>query len=113
MKHSAIATTLEKYLWYISACRLIDHGIITGIPIINERKLGMIGVPAALNLNKDQDSDKLLKNSKKIPEITECYYITELFYIVHQNYCKRSRAHATKYSMKKSIQYLELPRQIR
>lgn len=61
--------------------RLIAQGIITGIkPIINEKKVGYDwGSYTGITLNKDQDSNRIIEELKKIPEITECYYISGLY----------------------------------
>ena len=61
--------------------RLTEQGILTGIkPVINETKVGYDwGSFTGLTLNKDQDSDRIIEELKKIPEITECYYITGSF----------------------------------
>lgn len=83
MAYSAIATTLKisNTMVHQRINRLIDHGIITGIkPIINEKKIGYDwGSFTGITLNKDQDSDRIIEELKKIPEITECYYITGSF----------------------------------
>jgi Lrp/AsnC family transcriptional regulator for asnA, asnC and gidA len=61
--------------------RLIAHGILMGIkPIINEKKVGYDwGSYTGITLNKDQDSNRIIEELKKIPEITECYYISGLY----------------------------------
>jgi Lrp/AsnC family transcriptional regulator, regulator for asnA, asnC and gidA len=58
--------------------KLIEQGIITRIqPIINEKKVGYDwGAFTGITLSKDHDSDRVIEALKKIPEITECYYIT-------------------------------------
>ena len=58
--------------------KLTEHGILTGIkPVINEKKIGYDwGAFTGISLKKDQDSSRIIEELKKIPEITECYYIT-------------------------------------
>lgn len=58
--------------------KLTELGILAGIqPIINEKKVGYDwGAFTGITLNKDHDSDRVIEELKKIPEITECYYIT-------------------------------------
>ena len=58
--------------------KLTEQGILAGIqPIINEKKVGYDwGAFTGITLNKDHDSDRVIEELKKIPEITECYYIT-------------------------------------
>jgi Lrp/AsnC family transcriptional regulator for asnA, asnC and gidA len=58
--------------------KLTEQGILAGIqPIINEKKVGYDwGAFTGITLNKDHDSDRVIDALKKIPEITECYYIT-------------------------------------
>jgi Lrp/AsnC family transcriptional regulator for asnA, asnC and gidA len=36
----------------------------------------MIGTFTGITLNKDEDSSRIIEELKKIPEVTECYYIT-------------------------------------
>jgi Lrp/AsnC family transcriptional regulator for asnA, asnC and gidA len=58
--------------------KLTEQGILAGIqPVINEKKAGYDwGAFTGITLNKDHDSDRVIEALKKIPEITECYYIT-------------------------------------
>ena len=83
MAYSAIATNLKisNTMVHQRINRLIEQGILTGIkPVINEKKLGYDwGSFTGITLNKDQDSDRIIEELKKIPEITECYYITGSF----------------------------------
>jgi Lrp/AsnC family transcriptional regulator for asnA, asnC and gidA len=80
MAYSSIATSLKisNTMVHQRINRLLDLGIITGIrPIINEKKIGYDwGAFTGLTLNKDEDSNRIIEELKKIPEITECYYIT-------------------------------------
>lgn len=61
--------------------RLAAQGILLGIkPVINEKKVGYDwGAYTGISLNKDQDSNRIIEELKKIPEITECYYISGLY----------------------------------
>ena len=83
MAYSAIATNLKisNTMVHQRINRLIEQGIIAGIkPVINEKKVGYDwGSFTGITLNKDQDSDRTIEELKKIPEITECYYITGSF----------------------------------
>ncbi|SHL91548.1 Lrp/AsnC family transcriptional regulator [Flavobacterium xanthum] len=83
MAYSAIATHLKisNTMVHQRINRLTEQGIITGIkPIINEKKVGYDwGSFTGITLNKDQDSNRIIEELKKIPEITECYYITGSF----------------------------------
>lgn len=58
--------------------KLTQQGVIMGIkPQINEKKMGYDwGAFTGITLNKDHDSEPVIEALKKIPEITECYYIT-------------------------------------
>ena len=80
MAYSAIATHLKisNTMVHQRINRLTEQGILTGIkPVINEKKVGYDwGSFTGLTLNKDQDSTRIIEELKKIPEITECYYIT-------------------------------------
>ncbi len=83
MAYSAIATNLKisNTMVHQRINRLIEQGILTGIkPVINEKKVGYDwGSFTGITLNKDQDSTRIIEELKKIPEITECYYISGLF----------------------------------
>ncbi len=83
MAYSAIATNLKisNTMVHQRINRLTEQGILTGIkPVINEKKVGYDwGSFTGLTLNKDQDSTRIIEELKKIPEITECYYITGSF----------------------------------
>ena len=80
MPYSAIATNLKisNTMVHQRINRLMEQGIITGIkPIINEKKIGYDwGSFTGISLNKDEDSSRIIEELKKIPEVTECYYIT-------------------------------------
>ncbi|RZK42856.1 MAG: AsnC family transcriptional regulator [Pedobacter sp.] len=58
--------------------RLQENGILKGVrPIINEKKLGYDwGAFTGLTLEKDHDSSRIIEALQKIPEVTECYFIT-------------------------------------
>ncbi|MEC5167358.1 Lrp/AsnC family transcriptional regulator for asnA, asnC and gidA [Flavobacterium sp. PL11] len=83
MAYSAIATNLKisNTMVHQRINRLTEQGILAGIkPIINEKKIGYDwGSFTGITLNKDQDSNRIIDELKKIPEITECYYITGSF----------------------------------
>jgi Lrp/AsnC family transcriptional regulator for asnA, asnC and gidA len=80
MAFSAIATNLKisNTMVHQRINKLTEQGILTGIkPIINEKKIGYDwGAFTGISLKKDQDSNRIIEELKKIPEITECYYIT-------------------------------------
>jgi len=83
MAFSSIATNLKisNTMVHQRVNRLLENGIITGIkPIINEKKIGYDwGSFTGIYLKKDQDSARIIEELKKIPEITECYYIAGSF----------------------------------
>jgi Lrp/AsnC family transcriptional regulator, regulator for asnA, asnC and gidA len=83
MAYSTIATNLKisNTMVHQRVNRLIAQGILVGIkPIINEKKIGYDwGSYTGITLNKDQDSTRIIEELKKIPEITECYYISGLY----------------------------------
>jgi Lrp/AsnC family transcriptional regulator for asnA, asnC and gidA len=78
--YSTIATNLKisNTMVHQRINKLTEQGILAGIqPIINEKKVGYDwGAFTGITLNKDHDSDRVIEALKKIPEITECYYIT-------------------------------------
>lgn len=81
--YSTIASNLKisNTMVHQRVNRLIKQGIILGIkPVINEKKVGYDwGSFTGITLNKDQDSTRIIEELKKIPEITECYYISGLY----------------------------------
>jgi Lrp/AsnC family transcriptional regulator for asnA, asnC and gidA len=83
MAYSTIATNLKisNTMVHQRVNRLINQGILLGIkPVINEKKVGYDwGAFTGITLNKDQDSTRIIEELKKIPEITECYYISGLY----------------------------------
>ncbi|MEM8522632.1 Lrp/AsnC family transcriptional regulator [Flavobacterium sp. PL12] len=83
MAYSAIATNLKisNTMVHQRINRLTEQGILKGIkPVIDEKKVGYDwGSFTGLTLNKDQDSGRIIEELKKIPEITECYFITGSF----------------------------------
>lgn len=83
MAYSTIATNLKisNTMVHQRVNRLMEQGILLGIkPVINEKKVGYDwGSFTGITLNKDQDSTRIIEELKKIPEITECYYISGLF----------------------------------
>lgn len=80
MAYSAIAAALgiSNTMVHQRISRLTEHGILTGIkPVLNEKKIGYDwGAFTGLTLEKDHDSGRIIEELKKIPEVTECYYIT-------------------------------------
>jgi len=83
MAYSTIASNLKisNTMVHQRVNRLTEQGILQGIkPIINEKKVGYDwGAFTGITLNKDQDSTRIIEELKKIPEITECYYISGLY----------------------------------
>ncbi|MDR0263581.1 MAG: Lrp/AsnC ligand binding domain-containing protein [Sphingobacterium sp.] len=80
MAFSAIATAMgvSNTMIHQRINRLTEQGILAGIkPVLNEKKLGYDwGAFTGLSLEKDHDSSRVIEELKKIPEVTECYYIT-------------------------------------
>lgn len=80
MAYSAIATMLgvSNTMIHQRISRLTELGILTGIkPVLDEKKIGYDwGAFTGITLEKDQDSDRIIEELKKIPEVTECYYIS-------------------------------------
>jgi len=83
MAYSTIAANLKisNTMVHQRVNRLIEQGILLGIkPVLNEKKVGYDwGAFTGITLNKDQDSSRIIEELKKIPEITECYYISGLY----------------------------------
>ncbi|MDQ6470692.1 Lrp/AsnC family transcriptional regulator [Flavobacterium sp. LHD-80] len=83
MAFSAIATNLKisNTMVHQRVNRMIEQGVIGGIkPIIQEKNIGYDWASfTGITLNKDSDSDRIIEEMKKIPEITECYYVTGSF----------------------------------
>ncbi len=83
MAYSAIASQLKisNTMVHQRINRLMEQGVITGIrPIINEKKIGYDWASfTGISLNRDSDSNRIIEELKKIPEITECYYVTGSF----------------------------------
>lgn len=83
MAYSTIAANLKisNTMVHQRVNRMIAQSILGGIkPIINEKKIGYDwGSFTGITLNKDQDSTRIIEELKKIPEITECYYISGLY----------------------------------
>lgn len=80
MAFSAIAVALgiSNTMVHQRITRLTEQGILTGIkPVLDEKKIGYDwGAFTGITLEKDHDSDRIIEALKKIPEVTECYYIT-------------------------------------
>lgn len=58
--------------------RMKNIGVLEGITVLlNEKKLGYEwGAFTGLILKEDSNSDEIIQQLKKIPEVVECYYIT-------------------------------------
>lgn len=80
MAFSAIAAAMgvSNTMIHQRINRLTEQGILAGIkPVLNEKKLGYDwGSFTGLSLEKDHDSSRIIEELKKIPEVTECYFIT-------------------------------------
>jgi len=78
--YSAIASLLgvSNTMIHQRIARLTEQGILAGIkPVLNERKIGYDWAAfTGITLERDQDSFRIIEELKKIPEITECYFIT-------------------------------------
>lgn len=78
--YSTIATEMgvSNTMIHQRITRLMDQGILTGIkPVFNEKQLGYEWAAfTGITLEKDHDSSRIIEELKKIPEVTECYYIT-------------------------------------
>ncbi|MEE9371636.1 MAG: Lrp/AsnC family transcriptional regulator [Saprospiraceae bacterium] len=76
---SAIANTLRisNTMVHQRINKMMDNGVITHIkPVINEKKIGYdLGSFTGITLENDYNSDTVIQELKKIPEITECHYI--------------------------------------
>ena len=61
--------------------KMSDSGVLKGIrPMLDEKKLGYDWASfTGLTLEKDHDSRRIIEALYKIPEVTECYYITGAF----------------------------------
>ena len=83
MAFSAIATELgiSNTMVHQRVNKMTEQGILTGIkPVLNEKKIGYDwGAFTGITLEKDHDSDRIIEALKRIPEVTECYYITGNF----------------------------------
>ncbi|SUJ29036.1 Regulatory protein AsnC [Sphingobacterium spiritivorum] len=83
MAYSAIATEMgvSNTMIHQRISRLFDQGILEGTkPVLNEKKLGYDwGAFTGISLEKDYDSKRVIEELQKIPEVTECYYITGNF----------------------------------
>ncbi|MGJ1198667.1 Lrp/AsnC family transcriptional regulator [Sphingobacterium spiritivorum] len=80
MAYSAIASEMgvSNTMIHQRISRLSDQGILEGTkPVLNEKKLGYDwGAFTGISLEKDYDSKRVIEELQKIPEVTECYYIT-------------------------------------
>lgn len=97
--YSTIASNLKisNTMVHQRVNRLMEQGILLGIkPVINEKKVGYDwGSFTGITLNKDQDSTRIIEELKKIPEITECYYISGL-YTLYLKISARNHEHMRK-----------------
>lgn len=80
MAFSAIATELgiSNTMVHQRVHKLMEQGVLIGIkPVLNEKKIGYDwGAFTGITLEKDHNSQRIIEELKKIPEVTECYYIT-------------------------------------
>lgn len=80
MAYSAIAAILgvSNTMVHQRIARLTEQGILTGIkPVLDEKKIGYDwGAFTGITLEKDHDSNRIIEELKKIPEVTECYFIS-------------------------------------
>jgi len=80
MAYSTIASTLgvSNTMIHQRIARLTEQGILVGIkPVLNEKKIGYDWAAfTGITLERDQDSYRIIEELKKIPEVTECYFIT-------------------------------------
>lgn len=83
MPFSNIATSLgiSHTMVHQRVNKLMEQGILVGIkPLLDEKKMGYDWAAfTGLTLEKDADSQSVIEALKKIPEVTECYYITGNF----------------------------------
>ncbi len=97
--YSSIASKLgiSNSMVHQRLARLSSLGILDGVkPVFNEKKLGYDwGAFTGLVLEKDHDSNRIIEELKKIPEITECYYITGA-YTLYIKLLARDHAHMRK-----------------
>lgn len=99
LAYSTIAANLKisNTMVHQRVNRLMEQGILLGIkPVLNEKKIGYDwGAFTGITLNKDQDSSRIIEELKKIPEITECYYISGL-YTLYVKIIARNHEHMRK-----------------
>ena len=80
MSFSGIASALEvsNTLIHQRVASLQENGILDKfVPMINERKMGFEwSAFTGLTLKEDSDSQSIVEELKKIPNITECYFIS-------------------------------------
>ncbi len=78
--YSEIAKTLgiSNTMVHQRIAKLKKNGIIKGASLVlDERKMGFEwGAFTGLILKEDSDSKAIIAELQKIPEVTECYYIT-------------------------------------
>jgi Lrp/AsnC family transcriptional regulator, regulator for asnA, asnC and gidA len=77
---STIATEvgISNTMVHQRMAKLTEQGVLRGIrPVLDEKKLGYDWASfTSLTLDKDHNSERIIDALKKIPEVTECYYIT-------------------------------------
>lgn len=99
MAYSAIATTLgvSNTMIHQRISRLTEQGILAGIkPVLDEKKIGYDWAAfTGITLEKDHDSNRIIEELKKIPEVTECYYITGN-YTLYVKIVAKNHAHMRK-----------------
>jgi Lrp/AsnC family transcriptional regulator, regulator for asnA, asnC and gidA len=83
MAFSAIAQELgiSNTMVHQRVHKLMESGIMKGVkPVLNEKKLGYDWAAyTGITLEKDYNSERIIAELEKIPEVTECYYITGAF----------------------------------
>ena len=76
---STIANTLKisNTMVHQRISKMMDSGVISSFrPLINEKKIGYnLGSFTGITLTNDYSTKKVIAGLKKIPEITECYYV--------------------------------------
>ncbi|WP_109830943.1 Lrp/AsnC family transcriptional regulator [Reichenbachiella versicolor] len=80
MPYSGLANDLKvsNTLVHQRVNNLIEHGVLEKFsPVINERKLGYEwSAFTGLTLKEDSSSESIVEELRKIPNVTECYYIS-------------------------------------
>lgn len=80
MSYSAIAVALgvSNTMVHQRVARLTEHAILKGIkPVVDQKKLNYDwGAFVGLKVQKDYDLENIISQLERIPEITECYYVS-------------------------------------